>query len=207
MEKVRHVTVPISKTLTLDAYEFPDGDARIGVTSASLLLGYPKNYFQRLPKNSKKKFKALQGEGFTGYQHEASVIHEQGRGSRVKTISLTDLSIWIQYEAKHGNKTAFDLATSLLEETLEERVNHARGFQTQTVEEKIETLDERRARICRETAAAFSDEEWRESSAPGADFEPTEWESRILYDDWLPQESLMFRTQDEIENFIIDETH
>lgn len=202
MERVRHAIAQISKNLSVDAYEFPDGEIRVGMTSVSELLGFAKNYLTRLPKSSQKKLKALQQEGFTEVTKTGFVQHTDSRGSEVKTISIQDLSIWIAYEAKNGNKVAFDLAASFIEEGLEERLYHAVGRTQKTVEEKIETFEERLARISEETANSFSDEEWRETSAPEILRDPTKWESRMLSRGWMPSILLEFKSDEEIEEWI-----
>lgn len=202
MERVRHAIAQISNTLTVDAYQFPNGEIRVGVTSASVLVGYSKNYLARLPKASKKKLKALQKEGFSEVTKTGFVQHTENRGSEVNTISVQDLVLWLVFEAKTGNKTALDLLGALSGESLEERIQYPFNIPQKTVGEKIESFDERLAKISRETAAAFSDEEWRDTSNPGAEFQPSAWEARMLSAKWQPQTFLQFRSDEEIEDFI-----
>lgn len=121
----------------IDCYELPSGEKRIGIGGAAKALGYAKNWINRLPSNSPKKLKSLQGQGFTGYLKDVSVSGrgDSTRGSSIsQTISIRDFTKLCVYEAiSSSNKSAIVLLAAFAEEGLQSVVD--RLFKNQDVED------------------------------------------------------------------------
>lgn len=64
----------INEKLSIDCYEFPDREKRIGITGASLAIGRSKEYLGRLSKRGAKALKSLQDKGYTGWQKSVKLI-------------------------------------------------------------------------------------------------------------------------------------
>ncbi len=71
-------TIQLSDTLSIDGYMLPDGEFRAGIAGASVVLGYAKNWFNRLRSEAPNKLKALQLAGFTGYVQPVVIPRESG---------------------------------------------------------------------------------------------------------------------------------
>lgn len=140
--RARRVVVELSKTLTIDGYEMPDSEQRVGMVGASLVLGYAKNYLSQVSEKAPKRLEALQSKGFTGYLKEATVTREEKSGaSKVKTLSKADFKIWIEFEAARGNKHALALVSASIDEMLDDRFAAAFDQMPATREEKLEQFD------------------------------------------------------------------
>jgi hypothetical protein len=136
--KPAKVTIQLSDTLSIDGYMMPNGEFRAGIAGASVLLGYAKNWFNRLRSEAPNKLKALQDGGFTGYVESVVIPRESGtRGaSRAQTISLRDLTTLITIEALAGNKRAIALQAAFTLEGLDSRFRDAFQVKQRTPEEK-----------------------------------------------------------------------
>lgn len=136
--KATSATVQLSDTLLIDGYMMPDGEFRAGIAGVSVLLGYAKNWFNRLRSEAPNKLKALQDRGLTGYVQTVVVPRESGtRGaSRAQTISLKDLATLITVEALQGNKRAIALQAAFTLEGLDSRFRDTFGVQQRSPEEK-----------------------------------------------------------------------
>jgi hypothetical protein len=158
--KAVNATIQLSDALTLDGYMMPDGEFRAGIAGASVLLGYAKNWFNRLRSEAPNKLKALQDGGLTGYVQPVVIQRESGaRGaSRAQTISLKDLATLITIEAQQGNKRAIALQAAFTLEGLDSRFRDAFGVQQRSPDEKrrffgltyeefLEALAENRAEL------------------------------------------------------------
>ena len=153
-------TIQLSDALSIDGYMMPDGEFRAGIAGASVLLGYGKDWFNRLASKAPNKLQALQAAGFTGRTQPVVIPRESGaRGaSRAQTISLKDLATLITVEALQGNKRAIALQASFTLEGIDSRFRDAFGVQERTADEKrqffgmtygefLEALSENRAEL------------------------------------------------------------
>lgn len=99
MEPIRaeRQTVRFFDGLEVDGYRMPNGEFRVGITGASLALGYPRNWlFRILNGESRNQMKALQGLGFT--EKIVKTVTKTKRGDReAKTIGLRDFNRLISY--------------------------------------------------------------------------------------------------------------
>jgi hypothetical protein len=121
------------KGLVVSSFVISGRELRYGTESASLLLGYSRNYLTRQlsrdTKNCGKKLKALFRKGFTGYQIRVKAPRPTGGVTLANTIGFDDLSIWVEYEAvKVSNPRAIALLTSAFREVLLDRTHHAHGL-------------------------------------------------------------------------------
>lgn len=111
LTKFKRAIVEFGPDMTVDAYELPTGERRIGLVGASLVIGYSREWFSQVVRRRPETLKALQSEGFTGGQLEGEVTERDGKSgsSRVKTISLRDFTILVEYAAKQGKRPAIAL--------------------------------------------------------------------------------------------------
>lgn len=131
-------TVQIGLGLTVEGYLFPDGTFRYALEYVSLLLGYAENYLSQISKKSKKKLKALQSIGFTGYQIKAHVSRSTGGASYPQTLSFDDFCILVEYEASEvRNPKAIALLTASFREILRSRTQEAFGLPQDSFEKKV----------------------------------------------------------------------
>jgi hypothetical protein len=129
--KAVRANIQLSDTLTVDGYMLPDGEFRAGIAGSSVLLGYAKNWFNRLQSEAPNKVKALQAGGFTGYVQPVTIPRDSGlRGaSRAQTTLIT-------VEALSGNKRAIALQAAFTIEGLDGRFREAFGVQQRTADER-----------------------------------------------------------------------
>ncbi len=99
--------------LTVDGYQIPSGEFRIGTSGASTVLGYSEDWLSWLLANKTgDPIQALRRLGFTG--ETQMVIIETSRGEReAQTISLRDFDHLISYGASEGKKAAYALQVAL----------------------------------------------------------------------------------------------
>lgn len=157
MEPIRaeRATVTFFDGLRVDGYRLPNGEFRVGITGASVVLGYSDNWLQRvLGRESGRSIKALRGLGFT--EELQKVVGETDRGDReAQTISLRDFNRLISYAVFDGKKAALALQLALTEVALNDFFRDAFGEPPLSIEEKRQLFYET-------YAAAISPEEWRQ---------------------------------------------
>lgn len=156
MEVVRaeRQTVTFFDGLRVDGYRMPSGEFRVGVTGASLVLGYSDNWLQRvLGRESGRSIKALRSLGFT--EELQKVVGETERGDReAQTISLRDFNRLISYAVFDGKRAALALQLALTEVALNDFFRDAFG-------EPSLSIDEKRQLFYQAYAQAISPEDWR----------------------------------------------
>lgn len=128
-------TVYFTTDLSVDGYLMPNGEFRVGITGASEVLGFAKNWLGRVTRTEAKTLKALQGLGFKGLQEVGKVMGETGSQS-VTTISLNDFSLLILYAAMQGKKQAIALQLSLTQMSLKDFFYFSFGKEPLSFEEK-----------------------------------------------------------------------
>jgi hypothetical protein len=154
--RAERTTVVFFDGLTVDGYRMPSGEFRVGITGASLVLGYAENWLYRtLTREGNRTLKALQGLGFDAYTIPANVDRPQGGTTEVETISLRDFNRLIAYAVFDKKKAALALQLALTEVALNDFFRDAFGEPPLSIEEK--------RRLFYETyAATISPEEWRQ---------------------------------------------
>lgn len=93
-------TVRFFDGLSIDGYRMPDGEFRVSMSGASVLIGFAPNWLIRTISRGATKAKALQGLGFSGQVKEVSFDTGTGGISRASTISLDDFKILFEYALK-----------------------------------------------------------------------------------------------------------
>jgi hypothetical protein len=123
---------------SIDCYEFPSREKRIGIGGASLAIERNINYLGRLHKSGSKVLKDLQDVGYTGYMVEAQVNTDRG-ATRVKTISTRDFTKLITWDAiANRNKASIILLASFAETGLDLILDNLfKGISNQALLDKI----------------------------------------------------------------------
>jgi hypothetical protein len=134
----------------------PNGEFRVGIEGASLVLGYAGNWLYRtLTRKGNKTLKALEGLGFDAYTIPALVDRPQGGTTDVDTIGLRDFNRLISYAVFDGKKAALALQLALTDVALNDFFRDAFGEPPLTIAEKRKIFYETYAR-------AISPEDWRQ---------------------------------------------
>lgn len=148
--KAERATVTFFDELVVDGYRMPSGEFRVGLTGASRVLGYDRNWLGRVLERGGNTLKALQGLGFT--EEIQKVVTNSGRPP--ETISLRDFNRLIAYAVSDGRKAALALQLALTEVALNDFFRDAFGEPPLSIEEK--------RRLFYETyAKTISPEDWR----------------------------------------------
>lgn len=112
--------VKFSDGLAVDGYRSPSGEFRVGMASASVVLGYEKDWLSRAVRREGTTLERLSGMGFTGVQYKGKVLRDKVSGSSiVQTISLDDFNVLVVYAAGQGKKNAMALNLALSRTTLQ----------------------------------------------------------------------------------------
>jgi hypothetical protein len=61
--KAQRKTIKFCPSVDVEGFLLPDGEFRVGKSSASLALGYQKDYLSRLPKKIRKTVQSPTGRG------------------------------------------------------------------------------------------------------------------------------------------------
>ena len=180
MEAIRaeRQVVPFFEGLEVDGYRMPNGEFRVGLTGASVVLGYSPNWLSRLlDRETGTSIKALRGLGFT--EETQKVVTETQRGDReARTISLRDFNRLISYAVFDGKKAALALQLALTEVALNDFFRDAFGEPPLSISEKRQFFYET-------YAAAISPDGWREMdreeilrlALPGDEPQLADWNS------------------------------
>lgn len=158
MEPIRaeRATVTFFDGLTVDGYRMPDGEFRVGIEGASLVLGYAANWLYRtLTRKGNNTLKVLQGIGFDAYMTSATVDRPQGGTTSVDTLSLRDFNRLIVYAVFDGKKAALALQLALTEVAINDFFRDAFNDSPLTIQEKRRLFYE-------VYASTISPEEWRQ---------------------------------------------
>lgn len=152
MEPIRaeRATVTFFDGLQVDGYQMPDGEFRVGITGASEVLGYGRNWLGRVLERGGNTLKTLRGLGFT--EEIQKVVTNSGRPP--ETISLRDFNRLISYAVFDGKKAALALQLALTEVALNDFFRDAFSEPPLSIEEKRRLFYEAYART-------ISPEDWR----------------------------------------------
>jgi hypothetical protein len=131
--RAERATIEFCDGLNVDGYRMPDGEFRVGITSASLVAGFAENYLRRLlDQKSGTRFKALQSTGFS--QQIEKVVRASKTGDiEERTISLKDFVRFLQFSDK---PQAGAILTALVENSLNDFFRDAFGEKPLTIEDK-----------------------------------------------------------------------
>lgn len=154
--RAERATVTFFNGLEVEGYRMPNGEYRVGMVDASLVVGYGRQWLSQVLSSRPKTLKSLQGMGFTGSQIEARVMREDSSGSSTaSTIAIQDFIYVIAYASSQGRKGAIALQTALVTMSLNDFFRDAFG-------ESPLSIDEKRKLFYEAYAATISPEKWRE---------------------------------------------
>lgn len=152
--KAERQTVLFVEGITVDGYRMPNGEFRVGITSASTVLGYSKEWLSRVASERPKTLKALQGLGFTGCQLAVRITRENKSGaSSAYTINLSDFNCLLAYAASQGKKPALAMQLALTGVALVD-------FFRDAFSEMPLTTEEKRNIFYQTYSSTFSKEDW-----------------------------------------------
>ena len=152
--KAEHRLVPFFEGLEVDGYYTPSGEYRIGLESASRVLGYRRNWLGRVLNRSGSTFKTLQGIGFTAETLEVVAQSKQNNWLSSDTICLDDFNRTIVYAVSKGKKPALALQLSLTKVALTDFFIFAFGH-------KLLSIEDKRRIFYEEYAKTISPDHWR----------------------------------------------
>ena len=157
MEPIRaeRATVEFFDGLTVEGYRMPNGEFRVGVTGASVVLGYSDSWLPNaLAGRSQKRLETLKGLGFTQETVEIESVTRTGLRT-AETIGLRDFNRLISYAVFDGKKAALALQLALTEVALNDFFVDAFG-------EPPLSIDEKRQLFYQAYARTISPEDWRQ---------------------------------------------
>ena len=151
--RAERVDFQIAPGVFLEFYRLPNGEKRIGLTSAAVVCGHRKEYFNKLHSSAPKHLKALQGKGFEGCTKpvmiERGSIGSKG-SSKSETLSLDDFRAFVRFSAFDLRKPpAMAIADAFMGVAVETIAKQAFG-------EEALTLAEIRAIVCKEYAKTLN---------------------------------------------------
>lgn len=151
MRRAEKATVEFFNGLTVDGYQMPNGEFRVGITGASEVLGYGREWLGRVLKRGGNTVKTLQGLGFT--EEIEKVATKSGRPP--ETIGLRDFNRLISYAVFDGKRPALALQLALTEVALNDFFRDAFGEPPLSIDEKRQLFYEAYART-------ISPDDWRQ---------------------------------------------
>lgn len=156
MEPIRaeRETVVFFNGLEVDGYRMPNGEFRVGIAGAGIVLGYDRNWLGRALDRGGNTLKALQGLGFT--EETEKVVTGSSRGDReAQTISLRDFNRLISYAVFDGKRAALALQLALTEIALND-------FFRDAFHQAALQFAEKRELFYAAYAAAIRPDDWRQ---------------------------------------------
>lgn len=153
--KAERATVTFFDGLTVDGYRMPNGEFRVGITGASQVLGYGREWLGRVISRGGNTVRTLQSIGFTEEIQKVATQPIRGGGSEAQTISLEDFNRLIVYAVMDRRPAALALQLSLTRLSLNDFFLDAFGEPPLTIEQK--------RRLFYETyASTISPQQWLE---------------------------------------------
>lgn len=152
--RAERATVKFFDGLSVDGYRMPDGEFRVGLTGASEVLGYKKNWLGRVLSRNGNPVKALRSMGFTEQIQKLVIQSIRGGGSDAQTISLDDFNCCIIYAIQKGKVEAIALGRAFTKLSINDFFRDAFGEHTLSI-------DEKRKLFYKTYAAAITPEQWR----------------------------------------------
>lgn len=139
--KAERVIVNFGNGIKLEGYRLPNGEFRVGKTSASLALGYGKDWVRRIiegvAKKEGKTSKTLIEWGFSGVAFSVHVPSSNNFGYiKADTISLQDFRQLIKLAAKRGKPEAEAFLDALIDIGLEDWFRLSFGEDQLSLQEK-----------------------------------------------------------------------
>ena len=141
--------------LKVDGYKMPDGEFRVGLSDASKILGYNREWLSdSIDRKSPRTAKALSELDFSQNIQKVTAQSNQGNWFEDRTISLEDFNCCILYAVQKGKKPAIALQKSFTHLALND-------FFRDAFDELPLTIEEKRAIFYRTYAASITPADWR----------------------------------------------
>lgn len=137
MEPIRAERAPVTffDGLTVDGYRMPDGQFRVGITTASIVAGFAENYLRRLLLDGGTRLQPLLDNGFSG--KTVPQVRGTKTGEREeRTIDLKDFIRLLRYADKQDKPSAGAILDALSELSLLDFFRDAFGEPPLSIEEK-----------------------------------------------------------------------
>lgn len=156
MEPIRaeRKTVVFFDGLQVDGYRMPDGDFRVGISTASDVAGFNENYLRRALADGGTRLQPLLNMGFSGQTIPQVRVTKTGEREE-RTINLKDFIKLLRYADQQKRKSAGAILDALSELSLIDFFRAAFGEPPLSIEEKRRLFYEK-------YAAAISPENWRQ---------------------------------------------
>lgn len=135
--RVSVANVNLGGNIVLEGHQYPNGEFGLSITSASVALGFSREWLGRAIERSGNTFKSLCSMGFSG-NFEKVATPSIGGEQTSKSISLVDFNRLILYAAGKGKKEAIALADALIAISLTDFFRNAFGDRSLTFDEKRE---------------------------------------------------------------------
>jgi hypothetical protein len=133
--RAERATIEFCDGLSVDGYRMPNGEFRVGITSASLIVGFAEDYLRKAFEPGSPRFKSLQGAGFSGQTEILTRVTKTGERQE-RTINLKDFQRFIRFADRKGNASAGALLDALVEMSLTDFFKDGFNEAPLTIEEK-----------------------------------------------------------------------
>ena len=153
--KAERATVKFFDGLEIDSYRMPNGEFRVSMSGASVLIGYSPNWLSRTLSRSGTAMKSLQGLGFSGQTQKVVLPDMRLNSESPSTISIPDLSALILYAASNGKPQAIALNKAMVNMSLIDFFRDGHGLRPLSI-------DEKRDQLYKAFAATLTAQDWLE---------------------------------------------
>lgn len=133
--KSERQTVKFFDGLEVDGYRMPNGDFRVGITTASVVAGFAENYLRRLLSEGGTRLQPLLDNGFSGITFPQVRVTKTGEREE-RAITLKDFVRLLRYADKQGRQSAGAILDALSELSLIDFFRDAFGEPPLSIEEK-----------------------------------------------------------------------
>jgi hypothetical protein len=152
--KAERETVRFFDGLEVEGYRMPNLEFRVGLSGASKVLGYGRNWLADIFYKNAGTVKALRGLGFSEQTQKVTAQSKHQNSFEDTTISLDDFNRLIVYATSKGKKAALALQLSFTKMALNDFFRDAFG-------EPPLSIDQKRQLFYETYAASISPEDWR----------------------------------------------
>jgi hypothetical protein len=159
-ESIKYATVEFTKDLTIEAYQFPDGEIRYSVEGACELFGVSPQYLVTAKARRSGPWRELCAIGFTGEVVLGSIRRSDKSGaSVVKTLSRSDVLKFGQFAAnKLQRGKAQAIMAASFAEVFEDRSRMAFGKSELSITERMRAWEDEYDRTRLSNARSALDE-------------------------------------------------
>jgi hypothetical protein len=154
MIRAERATVEFFDGLSVDGYRMPNGEFRVGITTASVVAGFAENYLRRLLADGGTRLQPLLDNGFSGITFPQVRVTKTGEREE-RAITLKDFIRLLRYADKQGRQSAGAILDALSELSLVDFFRDAFG-------EPPLSIAEKRRLFYESYAQSISPENWRQ---------------------------------------------